>query len=72
MRGINEAFRREMVAADVVLAIPDSDTLGKYRVQQTRRSASKTKGKWVVEWERGRGWCYRGLRWDKVSVVLWK
>ena len=43
MRGINEAFRREMVAADVVLAIPDSDTLGKYRVQQTRGSASKTK-----------------------------
>ena len=36
MRGINEALRREMVAVVGVLAIPDSDTLGKYRVQQTR------------------------------------
>jgi hypothetical protein len=39
LRGINEAFRREMVAVVGVLAIPDSDTLEKYRVQQTRGSA---------------------------------
>jgi hypothetical protein len=43
LRGINEALRREMVAVDVVL-VPDSDTLGKYRVQQTRKSAYRGLG----------------------------
>jgi hypothetical protein len=50
-----------MVAIDGVLAIPDSDTLGKYRVQQTRRSALKTRedGWWNGRVARSR--CYRGL-----------
>lgn len=35
---MNEALRREMLTVELVLAL-DSDTRGKYRVQQTRRSA---------------------------------
>ena len=33
---MNEALRREMLSEAVVLERPDSDTLRKYRVQQTR------------------------------------
>jgi hypothetical protein len=58
-RGTKTAFRGGMVTTNCGPRTVESDTLGKYRVWQTRLSASLCVVKGCVEWNRNS--CYRGL-----------